>query len=283
MTDLTNKAPLKPGQIKVRLASYAAQQHIPYDRVLTLFLLDRAAHRLTLDEVLVRSLVFKGGFVNVRVYSSPRHTTDLDAVLNSLDHAAAERLAKAAMERELADAVWFRFTESVDLKTQNEYGGLRLIFRSGLGEMPAKLERAQLIHIDLGTGDPVTPGPVALTTPFTLGGGSLSWQVYPVETMLAEKLHALITLGERNSRSKDVFDIVLLLPKADRAVLVKAIHSTFTYRGDLVPVSASGTLAAMDRSQLQRGWASAVGSVSGSRSFDETLAIIIAKLGEWGI
>jgi hypothetical protein len=66
---------------------------------------------------------------------------------------------------------------------------------------------APLSHFDLGVGDPITPGPKSITTkPFISPNEGLSWSVYPFETIIAEKLHALIAHEDANSRSKDVHD-----------------------------------------------------------------------------
>jgi hypothetical protein len=122
-----------------------------------------------------------------------------------------------------------------------------------------------LIHIDLGIGDPVTPAPRLISTSFTIGEGSLTWQVYPVETILAEKLHAMVILGDRNSRAKDVYDVQLFLPQANPTMLREAIKATFTFRGDQLPATIWEALASIDTSVLKRGWATAVATTKGPR------------------
>jgi len=53
----------------------------------------------------------------------------------------------------------------------------------------------------LEVGDPVTPGPQKEQTPsLPSGNDEISWSVYPIETICAEKLHALISSGDENSR-----------------------------------------------------------------------------------
>jgi hypothetical protein len=47
----------------------------------TVFLIERLVARLIADKKLSQNLVFKGGFVGLRVYDSPRYTIDLDALL----------------------------------------------------------------------------------------------------------------------------------------------------------------------------------------------------------
>ena len=62
-------------------------------------------------------------------------------------------------------------------------------------------------------------------------------RVYSPETVIAEKLEAIVSLGICNSRIKDFFDIDYLArsQRFDRAVLVEAVCRTFTRRGTPIP------------------------------------------------
>lgn len=236
----------------VKLSQLAKNQGKPFDKLLTIFLLERAIVRMMTDTKLHDHLIFKGGYVSVRVYDSPRFTIDIDTILRGLSQEEAIEKIKIAMAQPSADATWFQFEKEVNLVMQNEYGGRRLIYRGGLGEMPAQLNRAQIIDIDIGTNDPVTPAPISIQSPTLLDSGSISWQVYPVETILAEKIHALVSKGSANSRAKDVFDIGLLLPKASPVTLQKAIQATFSYRGDPPPADIGSFLTSIDLTLLKK-------------------------------
>lgn len=113
--------------------------------------------------------------------------------------------------------------------------------------------------------------------------GSISWQVYPVETILAEKIHALVSKGSANSRAKDVFDIGLLLPKASPVTLQNAIQATFSYRGDSPPADIGSFLTSIDLTLLKKGWKSATSHVKEGADFDSTYEKIIEILTNWGI
>ena len=262
--------------VSAKLSQLARAQAKPYDKLLTLFLLERIVSRLVFDPVLAQALVFKGGYVSVRVYDSPRFTVDVDAVLHGLSQEAALQKIKEQMLVQHPDAAWFVFAEEKDLATQNEYGGKRLSYRAGLGEIATNLQRAQLIDIDIGTGDPVTPAPQLIETTSVLGDTSLSWQVYPVETILAEKLHSLISRGAANSRAKDVFDTGLLLPKADVKTLHAALQATFKYRGDALPNDIAAILEELDTTLLEKGWKSAAGYIAGAGDLKTTLEKIVS-------
>ncbi len=61
--------------------------------------------------------------------------------------------------------------------------------------------------------------------------------VYPVETVIAEKLEAMVTLGIANSRMKDFYDLVIISERitVDGKTLVQAIRNTFERRGTKIP------------------------------------------------
>ena len=190
-------------------------------------------------------------------------------------------LARVCAETDLDDGVWFRFEDQVDLATQGEYGGIRQTYRTGIGEVLKNLEKAQVVHFDVGIGDPVTPGPLLTeTASLIIPESSLSWTVYPVETILAEKLHALIAHGDLNSRSKDVYDLAILLPKANAKILGQALERCFEHRSTELPQNISETLQSIDTKSLKRGWISATASVPGKPQFEMTFEAIVRLIGE---
>ena len=264
--------------INQRLSNLATKRKVPFERILTDFLLERLALRLVTDRRLSAALIFKGGYVSVRVYQSPRYTTDLDALVRGRDLKSASVEAIKATEKSSDDGVWFRFQESIDLKIQNEYGGIRLIFRCGVGDPPENVRRAQLVNLNIGAGDPVTPKEARHETPFLLSGGSLSWQVYPVETICAEKLHSLLTRRSDNSRAKDVFDLNLFLPQCNSDILSRALSETFSYRGAEVPDDMAGSLRGIGTALMKQGWNSAVTGIEGTGDFDTVFSQLIEKL-----
>jgi hypothetical protein len=201
----------------------------------------------------------------------------LDAITYQKDRELVIQLIKAALAMSLGNHVWFRYENEVDLVTQGEYGGIRLEYRFGLGEPPAELRRAQIFNIDIGTGDPVTPEPQREVTYPTIGDEKITWLVYPIETIIAEKLHPLVKLGSDNSRSKDIFDLAHHLPKASVDLLKKAIQATFEYRGELIPQNLGDFLANLDRKTLRRGWKAATGTMVNPPDFDKAFDDIV----EW--
>lgn len=63
-------------------------------------------------------------------------------------------------------------------------------------------------------------------------------RVYPVETVIAEKLNAMVTLGIANSRLKDYYDLWLIskMFSFQKPLPLHAILRTFERRGSRIPV-----------------------------------------------
>ncbi len=160
---MTSKA--KGSSVRQRLADLSRKLGVPYQNLETAFMLERLVARLIADNTLQQHLVFKGGFVGLKVYNSLRYTVDLDALVVKANVESTLRLTREKAESDLDDGVWFRFENQVDLATPGEYGGIRQIYRAGIGEVLKNLKKAQIVHFDVGIGDPITPGQRRLKHP----------------------------------------------------------------------------------------------------------------------
>lgn len=123
--------------------------------------------------------------------------------------------------------------EVTDIREEEEYQGKRV-------HLLARLENARIrLQIDIGFGDIVTPETRNINYPTLLNFPSPDIQAYPPETFVAEKLHAIVSLGMINSRMKDYYDLWIVCKKFDfeGPTLVKAITSTFNRRNTDIPHS----------------------------------------------
>lgn len=87
--------------------------------------------------------------------------------------------------------------------------------------------------MDIGFGDVVTPAPQELAFPALIDTvPQAEIKAYSLETVVAEKFHAMIVLSLANSRMKDFFDVyrILVTDRVDSEILSDAITSTFANR-----------------------------------------------------
>jgi Nucleotidyl transferase AbiEii toxin, Type IV TA system len=104
------------------------------------------------------------------------------------------------------------------------------------------------MQIDIGFSDVTTPEATTVDYPTILDQPAPQLSAYNRETAIAEKFHAMVKLGELNSRMKDFFDVMLLSKNYDFAgqQLIEAIAQTFAQRETLVesvPVCFSSGLS----------------------------------------
>ncbi len=113
-----------------------------------------------------------------------------------------------------------------EIMEQRRYAGLRIKIPVSLGNMK------QVMKIDIGFGDVITPSPTKMTYPTLLDMAAPEIKAYSPETIIAEKFEAMIDLAESNSRMKDFYDVYQLLSKKryDPATLELAVAQTFQNR-----------------------------------------------------
>ena len=107
------------------------------------------------------------------------------------------------------------------IREDNTYGGTRIRLVARIGSARCALQ------IDVGFGDAVTPEAQTAVFPALLGDfPPPTLRVYPVYTVIAEKYHAMVMLGQANSRMKDFFDLALIARQTelDGATLAAALE-----------------------------------------------------------
>ncbi len=119
------------------------------------------------------------------------------------------------------------------------YEGLRVKFAVTLGQARIHMQ------IDVGFGNAIEPPATDAEYPTLLGGPAPRIHAYPQEAVVAEKLHAMVLLGERNSRLKDFYDLYVLTNEFpfDGPLLLGAIAATFERRRMPIDVAQPVALA----------------------------------------
>ncbi len=126
------------------------------------------------------------------------------------------------------------------IRDGSEYDGLRLKLKARLGESEMS------ITMDVGFGNAIVPGPQEGEFRTILGDPPPRILAYPPESVVAEKMHAMVILGERNSRLKDFYDIHALAQgfTFERGTLVRAARATFDRRATPIAPDIPAALTA---------------------------------------
>jgi len=223
--------------VHVRLIRHAKTLGVDPNLMLSRYATERLLYRLSQSQHAER-FVLKGGLLLlVWLGETTRPTRDVD-LLGSGDlgaDALAATFAEICALGVAPDGLVFD-ADSIRvaaIRREDPYGGQRLTLLAHLG--PARLR----VQVDVGSGDAVTPEPEWLEYPSLLDLPRPRIRAYRPETAIAEKVHAMVTLGSKNSRMRDFFDIHALAMHLsfDGATLAAALHTTFEQRGTEIPAT----------------------------------------------
>lgn len=224
-----------PQSVHDRLLQLARSQGQELNLLLTRYALERLLYRLSVSPYR-DGFVLKGAML-FQLWTAQPHRATRDLDLLGYGENSAERVQ--AIFRDLcARAVeddGLRFDggsiRCTVLKPDEEYEGVRVRLHALLDAIPIA------VQVDIGFGDVVTPAPQETGYPTLLGPPEPRLRAYPRETVVAEKLEALVKLGLANSRLKDFYDLWMLsrLFAFDGAVLARAVRATFDRRRTPMP------------------------------------------------
>ena len=230
----SHNSPLS-ASILARLLTLAKQRGYDYSLLLNRFALERLLARISTSPHADRFLL-KGALLFALWYETPhRPTRDADLLgFGPDDEANLIATFRDIAAMDLSDGIVFD-ADSVKadaIREDNTYGGTRITLVAHIGSARCALQ------IDVGFGDAVTPGPQTVVYPTLLRDfPAPKLRVYPVYTVIAEKYHAMVMLGQANSRMKDFFDLAVIARRTDLdgATLAAAIAATFARRNTALP------------------------------------------------
>lgn len=101
------------------------------------------------------------------------------------------------------------------------------------------------VQADLRFGGAITPPATVVEFPALLEFPAPRLRAYARETVVAEKLEAMVHLGISNSRMKDFYDVALLARDFDfdGELLCRAIRAMFDRRGTPLPLATPTALS----------------------------------------
>jgi hypothetical protein len=116
--------------------------------------------------------------------------------------------------------------EAENITEDGDYKGVRIKFYAFLEN---SRERMQL---DIGFGDKIIAGPVNIEFPTILDFPAPKLRVYSIETAIAEKFEAIVSLQLQTSRMKDFYDVLFFAEKYKfkKDLLFEAFSTTFNSR-----------------------------------------------------
>lgn len=202
---------------------------LTFNSVMTYYFLEIILKKLSRSSY-AQNYIFKGGFLLSNIVGvASRSTVDIDFLFSKMN------LSEETVHQQLEDIlektdedIFFTIQSVTAIKESDDYGGYR-------ASILCQLENIrQVIHLDIATGDIVTPQPITYDYKPIFTSEQFPIIAYTIETILAEKLQTIYSRSFLNSRSKDFYDVYILskLKKSeiDPQQLLTACQRTFDYR-----------------------------------------------------
>lgn len=216
--------------VLARLKNKAKESGRSYQLCLQLFCQEEFLRRLEKSQY-AENLVLKGGlFIYSVTDFDSRVTVDVDFLLWKVPN-TPEQL-QTVIETIIStpsgnDFVTFEIKDIAPIAVAKKYAGIGV-------SLVARIKNTKTpFSIDFGVGDVIVPKQEKRKIPTQLEDfDSPTVNTYSIETTVAEKIDAILSLMEFSSRMKDYYDIYYLANKFDfdGKVLTEALRKTFQNR-----------------------------------------------------
>ena len=241
--------------VLARLKNKAKESGRSYQLCLQLFCQEEFLRRLEKSQY-TENLVLKGGlFIYSVTDFDSRVTVDVDFLLRNVPN-TPERL-QTVIETIIStptnnDFVNFEIKDIAPIAVAKKYAGIGV-------SLVARIKNTKTpFSIDFGVGDVIVPKQQKRRIPTQLDNFTApTVNTYSLETTIAEKIDAILSLMEFSSRMKDYYDIYYLANKFDfdGKVLSEALKKTFDNRGHRFTVEQFEQVMGFDDdAAMQKEW-----------------------------
>lgn len=213
-----------------KLKNKARESGRSYQLCLQLFCQEEFLRRLERSKY-GGNFILKGGlFIYSMTGFDSRVTVDIDFLLRKLPNTPAQ--LKSVLEEIIStptgnDLISFEIKNIAPISVTKKYAGIG-------ASLVARIKNTKTpIKIDFGVGDIIVPKPKKRRIPTQLEGfTSPMINTYSLESTVAEKIDAILSLMEFSSRMKDYYDIYYLASTFDfdGTILAEALQKTFENR-----------------------------------------------------
>lgn len=241
--------------VLARLKNKAKESGKSYQLCLQLFCQEEFLRRLQKSKY-VDNLVLKGGlFIYSLTEFDSRVTVDVDFLLRKIPN-TPEQLRNVVEEiievNAGNDFVSFEVKEVAPIAVARKYAGIGVT-------MIAKIKNTRTpFSIDFGVGDVIVPKQEKRKIPTQLDDFDAPViNTYSIETTVAEKIDAILSLMEFSSRMKDYYDIYYLSHKFDfeGKVLCEALGKTFANREHKFTIEQFEQILTLDKDDgMKKKW-----------------------------
>ncbi len=219
--------------LKDKARNVANENAISIQQVLQNYMFERVLERLSKSEY-KENFIIKGGLLLSSIMGiNLRTTMDMDTNITgiNLDKEELSKILNEVLNMDIGDNVSFKIEKIEDIKQEEYYGGYQF-------KIIATYENIKVqFHMDISTGDVITPRAIEYKYKKLFDDSYIDILSYNQETIIAEKLQAILERKIQNSRMKDYYDLYFFVnyrwDTIDKEILTEAIIKTFSVRNGI--------------------------------------------------
>ena len=210
-------------QIRGRIKNLAKENNADPRVLMRLYMMERFLERVSVSEYRDNFIIKGGVLVTSMLGVSLRSTMDIDTTIQNFDLSIenTRRMIESICFEHVVDGITFEIKSVAEIMDDMEYPGIRFGLEASIGRMVTP------IKIDVSTGAAITPSAVEYEYKLMLEDRTISLLSYNLETVLAEKLQAILARGVLNTRMRDFYDVHVLLTTRKRDINNNVLKQAF--------------------------------------------------------
>lgn len=217
-------------KLKMKVKEKAHANRLEPQNIMQMYFFERLLYRISISKYKY-NFILKGGLLLSAIFGDDRRTTqDMDTMIKRipLDMEKLKKIITEIINIDSHDQIKFEILSSKDIRLTDKYGGLRI-------KLMGYKEHLQVpLSIDITVGDPITPRELEFKYKCMFEDEYISIMAFNLETIIAEKFETFITDNVVNTRSKDFYDLYMILnnyyDEINKNELNRAIKNTFARR-----------------------------------------------------
>lgn len=219
--------------LKSKVRNYSQKTGVSHQQIIQNYIFERFLERVSYSNYKY-NFIIKGGCLLSSVMGIDMRTTmDIDTNISGVTFTkeTLEGIVNTIIDIDIDDGITFHIRTIEEIKETKDYNGFRFKMISNIDNMVVPFD------IDISTGDIITPNSIQYRYKKVFEDGYIDIIAYNYETIIAEKLQAILELKLRNSRMKDYYDLyyfaVFRWNELDLQDLKRAVQVTFSNRNSL--------------------------------------------------
>ena len=216
--------------LKIKIKTKAHENNLEPQDIMQMYFFERLLYRISKSKY-KNNFILKGGLLLSAIFGDERRTTqDMDTMIKGLplNIKELEKIINEIISVDCEDDINFKIKSTKEIRLKDKYGGLKV-------SLIGFKEHLQVpLSIDITAGDPITPRELEFKYKCMFDNSYINIMAFNKETIIAEKFETFITDNIMNTRTKDFYDLYMLLTRfydeLNKDTLAKAIKNTFKRR-----------------------------------------------------